>query len=128
MGCKVNCSWCWRLTIILTGVLVIGWLQPIEAANLGGELMELKSTAFAQGGKIPGRYTCDGQDISPPSGMGGLCRPGPKAWPLSVMTRMLRWEPGFTWIYYDIPAGVTRLPEQIRAEERPATGGAPGNQ
>ena len=28
--------------------------------------MELTSTAFADGGPIPERYTCDGDDVSPP--------------------------------------------------------------
>jgi hypothetical protein len=28
--------------------------------------MELTSTAFAQGGDIPRRYTCEGEDIAPP--------------------------------------------------------------
>jgi len=38
-----------------------------EAAK-GGEMMrlELKSSAFAEGGTIPKKYTCDGQNISPP--------------------------------------------------------------
>jgi Raf kinase inhibitor-like YbhB/YbcL family protein len=28
--------------------------------------MQLTSTAFAEGGDIPARYTCDGQDFAPP--------------------------------------------------------------
>jgi Raf kinase inhibitor-like YbhB/YbcL family protein len=32
----------------------------------GGATMELKSQAFAAGEMIPAKYTCDGQDISPP--------------------------------------------------------------
>jgi len=34
----------------------------------GGEKMEIKvtSSAFAEGGLIPAKYTCDGSDISPP--------------------------------------------------------------
>ena len=28
--------------------------------------MEIKSPAFAQGGLIPSKHTCDGQDVSPP--------------------------------------------------------------
>ncbi len=34
----------------------------------GGATMELKSQAFAAGEMIPAKYTCDGQDISPPLG------------------------------------------------------------
>ncbi|MHC4195495.1 MAG: hypothetical protein ACYSQZ_06075, partial [Planctomycetota bacterium] len=34
----------------------------------GGKKMEIKITspAFEEGGMIPSRYTCDGEDISPP--------------------------------------------------------------
>lgn len=32
----------------------------------GGTTMELKSQAFDAGNMIPAKYTCDGQDISPP--------------------------------------------------------------
>jgi hypothetical protein len=32
----------------------------------GGTSMELKSQAFDAGNMIPAKYTCDGQDISPP--------------------------------------------------------------
>ncbi len=28
--------------------------------------MELRSSAFQDGGRIPARYTCDGEDVSPP--------------------------------------------------------------
>ncbi|MEA2109127.1 MAG: YbhB/YbcL family Raf kinase inhibitor-like protein [Pseudomonadota bacterium] len=125
MECKVNCFWCWRLTIILTGVLVIVWLQPIEAARRGGEVMELKSTAFVQSGKIPARYTCDGQDISPPLEWGAapkgteslaiICD-DPDA-PVGIWVH---------WVYYDIPVGETRLPEHVRVAEQPATGGRQG--
>ena len=34
--------------------------------SAGGGNMELKSTAFEPGGLIPAKYTCDGQDMSPP--------------------------------------------------------------
>jgi Raf kinase inhibitor-like YbhB/YbcL family protein len=40
----------------------------VEAAGQGEPMMkiELESAAFAPGGPIPTRYTCDGDDISPP--------------------------------------------------------------
>ena len=36
--------------------------------TVGGKNMDIKikSPAFVPGGKIPGKYTCDGIDISPP--------------------------------------------------------------
>jgi Raf kinase inhibitor-like YbhB/YbcL family protein len=32
----------------------------------GGKIMEIRSSAFTDGGFIPGKYTCDGMDVSPP--------------------------------------------------------------
>jgi hypothetical protein len=42
--------------------------EKTQQDKKGGDIMEIKvtSTAFAEGGMIPPKYTCDGQDISPP--------------------------------------------------------------
>ena len=73
------------------------------------------STAFTDGGTIPKRYTCEGQDIAPPLAWGGVPAgtkslvlivddpdaPDPKA-------------PKRTWVHwvlYDIPASTAALPE-----------------
>ena len=46
-----------RLAVVGLGVLLVG---------AGGVKMELKSKAFELGGLVPAKYTCDGEDISPP--------------------------------------------------------------
>ena len=46
-----------RLAVVGLGVLLVG---------AGGVKMELKSKAFEQGGLVPAKYTCDGEDISLP--------------------------------------------------------------
>ncbi len=38
----------------------------IKNQIVGGNIMEIKSPAFNDGAFIPGKYTCDGIDISPP--------------------------------------------------------------
>jgi hypothetical protein len=77
--------------------------------------MELSSTAFAQGGEIPRRYTCEGDDIAPalfwsdvPDRVRSLAlivddpdAPDPAA-------------PTMTWVHWvlvDIPPGATAIPE-----------------
>ena len=77
--------------------------------------MELTSIALAQGGDIPPRYTCEGEDIAPPliwrdvpQGTQSLAlivddpdAPDPAA-------------PTMTWVHwvlYDIPPGAAGLPE-----------------
>lgn len=78
--------------------------------------IRVESPAFGTDAPIPGKYTCDGEDVSPP----------------------LRWEaappetesfalicddpdaPGRTWVHwvaYDIPAGTTGLDEGVATDE-----------
>ena len=80
--------------------------------------MELSSTAFAQGGDIPRKYTCEGDDIAPalswsdvPDRIQSLAlivddpdAPDPAA-------------PTMTWVHWvlvDIPPGATEIPEGSR--------------
>lgn len=49
---------------VLTRSVVIGLAALLIGA--GGAKMELTSQVFQAGAMIPAKYTCDGQDISPP--------------------------------------------------------------
>ncbi len=86
---------------------------------------ELTSTAFENGGAIPAKYTCEGDDISPPlawsqvpSGTKSLVlivddpdAPDPK-------------HPKMTWVHwvlYDIPPDAHGLKEGIKANDLPDT-------
>lgn len=76
--------------------------------------MKLTSTAFIDGGKLPTKYTCDGQNISPPV-----------AWqnaPTNTKSFVLIYDdPDATtgsgtwdhWILYNLPATVNSLAENI---------------
>ena len=77
----------------------------------------LKSSAFDSGGEIPSRYTCEGEDVSPPlvwTGVPDTARslvliiddpdaPDPKA-PKMIWVH---------WVLYNIPPDVSGLPEGI---------------
>ena len=45
---------------------IAGAVLACLLVGAGGVKMELKSKAFEPGGMIPAKYTCDGEDISPP--------------------------------------------------------------
>lgn len=77
--------------------------------------LTISSSAFAEGGSIPKRYTCDGQDVSPPLEWTGVPAhskslvlivddpdaPDPKA-------------PQRTWVHwvlYNVPANVAQVAE-----------------
>jgi Raf kinase inhibitor-like YbhB/YbcL family protein len=86
--------------------------------------MTISSSAFAPGGSIPAKYTCDGNDVSPPLSWTGVPdktsslalivddpdAPDPKA-------------PKRTWVHwvlFDISPSAAGLPEAVTADRLPA--------
>jgi len=76
-------------------------------------VLEITSPAFRNGDTIPQKYTCDGDDISPPLRWTGvtagtvsfvLIADDPDA-PLGTWVH---------WLIYDIPAGESALPEAVQ--------------
>ena len=87
--------------------------------------LELKSSAFVSGSMIPSLYTCEGKDISPPLTWSGAPA-GTKSFVLicdDPDAPLMTW---VHWVYYNIPASVTSLPEALAKTEKPAQGGIHG--
>lgn len=89
------------------------------------QTMTVESKAFEHEGPIPPRYSCDGQDVSPQLAWSGA--------PDGTASYAILMEdpdaPGGTfvhWVYYDIPADTSELPEAIAGDERPVPGGTQG--
>jgi len=87
--------------------------------------MELISSAFSEGAMIPGKYTCEGEDVSPPLNWGALPA-GTKSLALICDDPDAPAGTWVHWVYYDIPAGTEGLPENVVPDERPALGGTQG--
>lgn len=75
--------------------------------------LRVTSQAFAEGEKIPSKYTCDGKDVSPPLHWDGV--------PAGAKSIALICEdpdaPGGTWIHwvlYDLPATTSALREGVK--------------
>ncbi len=74
---------------------------------------KITSSAFAEGQEIPSKYTCDGDDISPPLAWEGL-PPGTKSLVLIVddpdapdpKAPKMTW---VHWVLYNLPASCTGL-------------------
>jgi len=95
------------------------------AAKEGGIFMKLQSTAFKDGEMIPGKYTCDGTNVSPPLSWNAL--------PTGTKSLVLICDdpdaPGGTWVhwvYYDIPPETKGLPENVAPLQHPQSGGVQG--
>ena len=86
--------------------------------------LALTSSAFPHGGEIPARYTCEGEDVSPPLAWSGLPAgtrsvalivddpdaPDPKA-PKTTWVH---------WVLYDLPPGAGGLSEAVAPSALPA--------
>ena len=98
-----------RLAVILLAIaLIILWGNAVMA-------MTLNSPVFKQNGHIPSKYTCEGEDVSPPLAWEGVPddakslvliiddpdAPDPKA-PKMVWVH---------WVVYNIPSDTRSLPE-----------------
>jgi Raf kinase inhibitor-like YbhB/YbcL family protein len=86
---------------------------------------ELTSTAFAHEGAVPSKYTCDGDDVSPPLEWG--------APPASTQSLALIMDdpdaPAGTWVHwvlYDLPAEARTLSEAISSDADLPAGGRHG--
>lgn len=88
--------------------------------------IQLTSEAFSDGTMIPKRFTCDGEDLSPPLSWSGL----------PTETRSLAlicddpdapvgtWD---HWVLFNIPATATALPENVPAKASLDDGSVHGN-
>ncbi len=113
-----------------TFLAVIGLFTSIALsthAGGGSKMFTLSSPAFVEGAEIPVRYTCEGDDISPPLAWSGVPEgaqslvlivddpdaPDPEA-------------PRMTWVHwliYNLPAQDGGLPEGMTEEQLPPGSG-----
>lgn len=86
--------------------------------------MQLTSTAFAHEGRIPTKYTCEGDDLSPPLKWTGAPE-GTKSFALIVddpdapdpaKPQMVY----VHWVLYNIPAGTSGIDENASRSKLPA--------
>ena len=84
--------------------------------------LQLKSAAFSEGGTIPRKYTCDGEDVSPPLSW----TPPPEGTKGLALICDDPDAPGKTWVHwvlFGLSADVLELPEGM-PPQRVVPGGA----
>ena len=74
--------------------------------------MRLTSGAFEDGGSIPRRYTCDGEDVSPALSWEGMPE-GTSSFALVVHDPDAPRGDWVHWVIYDVPGHFTELPEDV---------------
>ena len=109
------------MTALMFSGLVLMDVNVLHAEEIMA--LTLKSSAYDNGGVIPSRYTCEGEDVSPPlvwTGVPETARslvliiddpdaPDPNA-PKTIWVH---------WVLYNIPPDVTGLPEGVAPETLP---------
>lgn len=111
--------------LFLSGILSVWQITTASREIVGEEAkipMKITSAAFKEGETIPRKYTCEGEDISPPLSWTA----GPKG------TRSFALiaddpdaptpKPWVHWVIYDLPPTVQNLPEGIPRLEKLANG------
>ncbi len=86
--------------------------------------LTLNSPAFAHGGTIPARHTCEGADVSPALAWAGV-PPGTRSLVLIVddpdapdpRAPRMTW---VHWLLYNLPPDCTGLPEGVAPDQLPA--------
>lgn len=97
----------------LLSVLTLALLATVHSNAEGADGFKITSTEFEEGKEIPKRFTCDGENVSPPLAWTGAPA-GTKAFALIVddpdAPRGL-----FThWILFNLPASTQSLPEGVK--------------
>jgi Raf kinase inhibitor-like YbhB/YbcL family protein len=98
--------------------------QPTEPGSKALQL-QIESSAFAEGGTIPVRYTCDGEDASPPL---SWAEPPPGVQSLALIVDDPD-APAGTWVHwvlFNLPVSTRALPESLPADGTVAEGGLHG--
>ncbi len=111
--------------LFLTGLFLCMASGLTLAASKGGKSMEVQSSAFHQGGLIPPKYTCTGENASPPLLWKSLPE-GTKSIALIADDPDAPMGTWVHWVYYDIPAHVSGLPEHVPQGKSPSVGGTQG--
>jgi len=78
--------------------------------------MKLTSSAFGAGEMIPRRYSCDGDDLSPPLAWTGVPA-GAKALALICDDPDAPVGTWVHWVLFNLPADLTQLPEGLPAAQ-----------
>jgi len=114
-----------RRVLLRLAAALLAAASAVAADAAGKDGMQLISEAFKEGAAIPGKYTCDGRNVSPPLKWSGvpanakglaLIADDPDA-PVGTWVH---------WVLFDLPAGVSQLPEDVAKSQHLPAGGKQG--
>lgn len=99
-----------RWAVLLLLAVGLAACRPAASVDEKEADMYLRSSAFADGEPIPGKYTCDGEDVSPPLEWGAVPE-GTRAFVLIADDPDAPMGTWLHWLLYDLPGDARSLPE-----------------
>jgi hypothetical protein len=99
------------MMMILILMMFVSCSRSGEDARKGA-VLEVKSTGFGHAKSMSDKYTCDDVDISPPLEWKNAPA-GTKSFAIVCETPDAPTGNWVQWVIYDIPAGITNLPQSI---------------
>lgn len=99
--------------------------REVEKMEIKTKTIEVKSSAFETGEMIPKKYTCDGEDVSPPLSWSGVPE-GTKSLALISDDPDAPMGTWVHWVLYDLPASVKELQENFPKEKTLHSGAKQG--
>ncbi len=122
MGGQIDRNRCRRFCLI--GTLALLAAVSVLGDDSPGKL-QLMTTAFGAGGRIPSKFTCSGENISPAL---SWSQPPPRTRSFALIMDDPD-APAGTWVHwvvYDLPVSARDLPEHVPPGEAVSGGGAQG--
>lgn len=93
--------------------------------TVSAQAFQVTSPAFQDGGMIPKKYTCDGQDISPPLKLSGVPQ-GAKSIALIMDDPDAPRRTWIHWVLFNLPPDISELGEKLEAKSRTSVGALHG--
>ena len=101
------------LSFLCLGMFFYVSAQTTAARKPSIEKIELKSSAFRNNAAIPKKYTCDGENLSPPLSWEGSVPEGTESFVIICYDSHPIANNWVHWVIYNIPLGTVRLEEGV---------------
>jgi Raf kinase inhibitor-like YbhB/YbcL family protein len=111
---------------LLTTLSILGTIAAISSFSYSPKL-KITSTGFADNGSIPSKYSCEGEEVSPPLLIADVPS-GTKSLAIILHDPDASGEGGFThWVVWNIDPGDNNIPENFKGAQQGLNGaGQPG--
>ncbi len=114
-----------KISLIILLLLITPHATQAKSQNRSSDVLEIYTPSFKNNSGIPEKYTCDGEDISPPIKWKGTIK-GVKSWAVVCHDPDAPAGDWVHWVIYNIPPHATSLPEGVPKKYKLSDGSKQG--